>query len=321
MKVKLFTHTDLDGIGCSILGKIAFTDMDITYCYTPDDTSEKVKDFIIKEEYKNYDYVYITDISVNEDVAELITNTHPDTFKDGFNLGEMFQLLDHHPTAEFLNKYFWAYITIEKDGEKTSGTRMFYDLLIEDEDLQNSYSWKNDRCEKLFEFVETVRKYDTWLWKTKYNDNESKQWNDLLYIIGREDFIDKIIHIINYENNFEFEYSDIKLLQYKQKEIDKYIESKSKQIINKEILGYKAGIVFAEQYHSELGNVLSELNPELDFIVIINPSTSVSYRTIKDNVDLGKDIAKVFGGGGHPKAAGSPISEDIREKIIDFIFH
>ena len=31
--VKLFTHTDLDGIGCAVLAKLVFSDeVDITYC-------------------------------------------------------------------------------------------------------------------------------------------------------------------------------------------------------------------------------------------------------------------------------------------------
>lgn len=31
MRVKLFTHTDLDGIGCAVLGKLAFKNIDISY--------------------------------------------------------------------------------------------------------------------------------------------------------------------------------------------------------------------------------------------------------------------------------------------------
>ena len=65
------------------------------------------------------------------------------------------------------------------------------------------------------------------------------------------------------------------------------------------------GVVFADKYISELGNELCKLNRELDYIAIVNMSTrSVSYRTIKDDVDMGM-IAKKYGGGGHPKAAGS----------------
>lgn len=319
MKVKLFTHTDFDGIGCAIVGSIAFeNNIDITYC-DYNNVNEIIKGFIQNKEYKNYDYVYITDISVNKEVAELICNTHPDNFKDGFNLGEMFQLLDHHPTALWLNEYFWCLVTVENHGEKTSGTKMFYELLRNNEYLQQSASWKWDRCSNLFDFVENVRKYDTWLWQTKYNDDEPKKWNDLLFIMGREDFIKNVIYKIN--NNHDFYISDFELnmLKYKQTEIDSYIDKKSEQIIKKQIQGYDVGVVFAEQYHSELGNKLAINNPDLDFIVIINPSQSISYRGIKDSIDL-STIAKIFGGGGHPKAAGSPISDDIKKQFIDMMF-
>ena len=101
--------------------------------------------------------------------------------------------------------------------------------------------------------------------------------------------------------------------------IDKYIESKDKTIIVKEIQGYQAGVVFAEQYHSELGNKLSEMHPELDFIAMINPSHSVSYRTVKKNIDLSV-IAKVYKGGGHTQSSGSPISKEMKNNILDLLF-
>ena len=41
--IKLFTHTDLDGIGCAILAKLAFgEEVDIEYC-DYDNINEKVK--------------------------------------------------------------------------------------------------------------------------------------------------------------------------------------------------------------------------------------------------------------------------------------
>ena len=58
-------------------------------------------------------------------------------------------------------------------------------------------------------------------------------------------------------------------------------------------------------YTSELGNTLVKRHPELDFIVMIDMGEkSVSYRSVKDNIDLGKNVAAKFGGVGHPKAAG-----------------
>lgn len=63
-------------------------------------------------------YIYITDIRVNEEVAELLDKR-----------GGVF-LLDHHPTALELNKYSWCKVIVEYlNGVKTSGTKMFYHWL------------------------------------------------------------------------------------------------------------------------------------------------------------------------------------------------
>ena len=60
---------------------------------------------------------------------------------------------------------------------------------------------------------------------------------------------------------------------------------------------------------------------EIDFVAMIDiDDCAVSYRTIKDDIDLGKDVAAKFGGGGHPKAAGSEFSVDVQFKTIEKIF-
>lgn len=109
------------------------------------------------------------------------------------------------------------------------------------------------------------------------------------------------------------------MLAIEQEKIEKYIKGKSKDIYVQNVHNYKAGIVFAEQYISELGNALAELNPELDFIAIVNMSRVISYRTIKEEVNLG-DIAAIFGGGGHAKAAGSPVPKEIRQAVTNLLF-
>lgn len=76
--------------------------------------------------------------------------------------------------------------------------------------------------------------------------------------------------------------------------------------------------MFAEQFQSESGNRLSELNPQYDLIVMVGDKT-ISYRTVKDNVDCG-EIAKLFGGGGHPKASGSRIRDKVKLEYIKGLF-
>lgn len=295
-KIKLFTHTDLDGIGCAILAKIKFGEnVDIEYC-NYDDVNIKVEEFLLGSSKHFYEYIYITDISVNEDVVTIIETEVKDKIK----------LLDHHKTALWLNKYDWAKVTEidEELNEKTSGTYMFYKELF-----------NMDGKTKILANV--IRKYDTWTWKEK-NDLEPKKLNDLMYIYGRDLFINSMIEYCSSPNIDLITYEDEFLLSLKQKEIDNYLENKNKSMIKTSLFGMTVGIIFAERFHSEIGNRLCEMNSDIDLVVIINIDYSISYRTIKD-IDLSV-IAKQFGGGGHPKASGSPLPEDLKMKIIRHCF-
>jgi oligoribonuclease NrnB/cAMP/cGMP phosphodiesterase (DHH superfamily) len=302
-KKKLFSHTDLDGYGCNIVAKSILKDVDcenLNY----DNVNQRIKEFFINEEYKNYDKVYITDISVKEDVATIMDNID--------NIGV--RLLDHHPTAQWLNKYTWATVDIERDGEKTSGTKMLYD------ELENLAEVTIVNKNNIFDFAEAVRKYDTWLWKEKYDDIVPKQLNDLFYIFGEKRFENKIMHYlksVTYAIDQFISDNDL-LLELEQEKIDRFIESMNKKIIPYNIAGYTAGIVFTDQYVSELGNRLSTMNPDYDLIVMIG-GDSISYRTTKEDIDCGQ-IAKLVGGGGHPKAAGSEISLDNQLNYIEKLF-
>lgn len=307
MKVKLFTHDDLDGISCGILGKMAFHDkVDINYCKVSN-IDECVKRFIKDKQYLKYKYVFITDLSVNEEVASLISKTIKKK-----QCNSVFQLLDHHKTAEWLNKYFWANVEVDLNiEERNCGARMFYDYLTDGGFLVdiNNYT---------LNYIENVRKYDVWQWKEEDN-LIPKQYNDIFRVYGRDYFISKVLDSLEQDNVFELYGIDFFILKLEQDKIDKYIYDKNKQITERIVLGYNAGIVFGEQYHSELGNSLAELNPHLDLIAIIDLSKSISFRTIRKDIDLGKDVASIYGGGGHPQASGCSIGINDRNKVLDVL--
>lgn len=307
LKVKLFTHTDLDGVGCAVVGNWAFKNsVHVDYCGYHE-IDQKVMNFIREGKVEDYDAVFITDISVKKEVADVIN--------DGY--GDKFVLIDHHITAYWLNEYDWATVnelenwspTASERGEtvKSSGTSMFY-----------AWLWDNGLLQSinLYEFAETVRKYDTWEWTTKYNEIAPKHLNDLLTIFGRYKFLERFtencdITLTNTERT---------VVTLEEKRIERYVKAKQSELVTLERDGYTFGVVFAEQYHSELGNKLAIDNPDLDFITMINPSRkTISYRGIKVNINLG-EYAKTRGGGGHPQASGSPISDEVIENFIQSVF-
>ena len=319
--IKLFTHTDLDGIGCAVLAYLAFGcgNVDVEFC-NYDDVDEKVETLLSNSDLRNlYDKIFITDISISEGLAKTI-----DVWINPFNV----RLFDHHATALCLNEYKWCTVMVghHYSGIKTSGTELLSMHLFENEQF-NYYD--AHIIENIYRFVDIVRDYDTWRWKELGNDGiVCKQVNDLFHILGRDEFIKwaiNQIHGLNYVTPLqEFPYfgeKELTLLEQKQREIDRYVEEKNEQLFTSPMCGKVCGFVFAERFISELGNRLCEIHPEIDFVAIINMSSkTVSYRTVKDNIDLGRDVASLFGGGGHPKAAGSTFDNSVSMKIIQNIF-
>lgn len=304
MKIKLFTHTDLDGVGCAVLAKLAFgDDVDISYCGY-NNINEEVKKYL--ESGLINGVIHITDISVTEEVAELLNKS-----------GVPVILLDHHKTALYLNKYKWANVKeyMNDSSLKTSGTQLYFDYLC-DEGFYEPWDMH------VYDFVEKVRMYDTWDWAESGEYGlVSKQMNDLLGLYGRDRFIDwSISKIIDPRLFISLEKEDKHLLEMHQKQIDDYIKLKNKQLFQINMYGRCGGFVYADRYFSEMGNRLALLHPELDFIAMIDVGGGmVSYRTVKDDINLG-ELAKQFGGGGHPKAAGSRFPESTAVAIAEMIF-
>lgn len=91
--------------------------------------------------------------------------------------------------------------------------------------------------------------------------------------------------------------------------IERYIRRKRRELVQRKVGELYAGVVYAESYHSELGNQLGKEYPHLDYIAILNiGGRRMGFRTIHDHIDV-SEVAARFDGGGHAKAAGCTMND------------
>ncbi|MBP3461322.1 MAG: hypothetical protein J6K21_02820 [Bacilli bacterium] len=292
MKDLLISHVaDIDGVSPVILMKLCKIDFDY-----------ELKDIYEVEEYFNelletnlniYNNIYIVDLTISDNIYKKINNS---IYK------EKFKVFDHHKTHIHAKEYKYVTLDLEE-----CGSSIFYKY------LNKKYKFKKN----VKEYIEHVKNIDLWLWVEK-NDKLAKELSDLFTIYGKTKYIDEIYKKLKTKRKFKLNKFENNILKLEQDKIDRYILKKEQDMIIIKYKNYKAGLIFNERYKSELGNTLSIKNPELDFIIMINLSGGISFRTNKD-IDL-SEIAESLGGGGHKKSCGAPIPNEYKEKLINEIF-
>ncbi|WP_100403249.1 DHH family phosphoesterase [Bacillus sp. FJAT-42315] len=300
---RLLSHNDLDGVGCGVLAKLAFGKQVQVRYNSISGLNHEVQWFL--ENGDKQTFLLITDLSVNEENEKRLN--------EFYQAGGKVQLLDHHKTALHLNEYDWGHIVVENDeGKLTSATSLLYEYLIKHKLMEPSPA--------VAEFVELVRQYDTWEWEK--NDNEdAHRLNALFFLVSIDEFEEKMVNRLKQSDHFFFDEFEQKILDMEENKIERYIRRKRRELIQAPIGEYLSGIVYAESYHSELGNELGKEYPHLDYIAILNiGGKRIGFRTIHDHIDV-SEIASGFGGGGHAKAAGCSLTEDAYKLFVTSTFH
>lgn len=316
-QVKVFRHLDLDGYGVGIVAKAIFgVDMvDETPCENHE-VDAKVKEFLDSGEYIFYDMIIVGDLSFGKEVADIIESHE--------NLRKKFLLVDHHKTALWLNNYSFAKVEVERNGLKASGTSSLLEILLEQGyDVEDEYS-----LSALQSFAEKVRRYDTWDWKNIYSDEKANMLNQLYYMVGHELFGESMLEKLSSKNTHYFvdgewdglfTSSEIRLLKVENTRMEKYIDKRCDRARFCEQKGYSFAYVYADQYHSQLGNKMCELF-NVDFAMIIDiDKGKVSLRSIGDRFDVSV-IAEEHGGGGHKNASGFMFDVD-HNLIMDSVLN
>lgn len=300
MKVFLFTHiSDIDGLNNVILAEQAFEKVDCVLCEADgiDVQIEKRKEL-----FADYDFVFVTDLCPNDFTLSSINDS---------DLKYKFRVFDHHKVAldQISKHYDFVSVVVENTKGLCSGTSLFYEYLI-----NNKYLVPNQALDRL---VELTRKYDTWEWK-EANELDARDLTWLFNACGIDEYL-KIVSNKVLNKSFTLDDSDYHKINKWKSEFDLKIKQIVDEMIYLDVEGYKAGIVKTiYEYRNDIAEYIRENKYNIDFVALVFiDKDSVSYRSIKDDVDV-NEIAKKHGGKGHVKAASSPITEEEKNNIIEY---
>ena len=297
-KILVISHiADIDGMGSVILANKFYGAVDYILC----DIGNLV-DALKRIENKEYDIIYICDLSLVSDAVSYIN--------DHSYLIEKIKHFDHHSSRIDDTTPSYANYVLELNGRKTSATELFYNYLV---------SLNNEFKSKFYdEFVEGIRANDTW---DMNGDFElGRKLASIHAILGSNPFIEMVLSL-DANQGFVLPKVYLDFIKADQDKMDSYIKNANKNLCISEYNGMKIGVSITEQYRSVLGDEICKLNPEIAFILIINFNRmSCSLRTIRDDIHLG-EICKEFhhDGGGHIKAAVFIIDSESIPKIKKYI--
>ena len=309
MKALLFTHkSDIDGMGNAVLAKLAFEEVDYVLCETFN-LQKEISKYYDDGSIYHYDKIFVTDLWLEEPTLSKVANDE--------QLKNKFFVFDHHKSAleGNFNKYPFTTIRIADEKGLCSGTSLFYEYLVNNDFIDCNIN-------KISDFSELTRKYDTWEWKTKYNDEMPHQLTLLFDSVGCNGYIqlmfDKLSNTV--DENFKFNELEKMLIDNKVNQVQEKLSNYAQKICYKEILGLKAGIVFIDyEYRNDLAEYFRQNNFDMDFAMLIALDYgTISYRNVKDDVNV-RLIAEAMGGKGHDKAASSPISDKQKIELIKIL--
>jgi oligoribonuclease NrnB/cAMP/cGMP phosphodiesterase (DHH superfamily) len=271
----LVTHIDLDGVGCAIIYTKCFPNTEV-YFVNYDEVNELVMSLCAEDMTTP---IMISDLSVNEDVAEVLDKRgHVD-------------LVDHHPTAKWLaKKYPWALVDTDN-----SATALMY-LVMGEKFTINDYD----------KLVTMVDNYDTWGHGTEPR-GDSQELNRLLNVLGTERFYQRFLEV----STVELSPVEKAILSLDRENEQKYINGSidlAKRSIMKDSVGNMYALIAGDRYVSSTCHAILMAIPHIEYVIMVNFREDRAQVRGRGKVDVGA-MCKELGGGGHKKAAGFPLSQ------------
>ncbi|PVC75020.1 hypothetical protein C2I27_03795 [Priestia megaterium] len=304
MKKKiLFRGPGFDNINAEILLSHAFNHfelLDVTHINNVMHF-EKIKEFLNNpEKMVEYDTVFIIGADISEEIAQDIHMYN--------DYGEVKFVFINNKASQELSKYSFVITT----DNKQSNAAVIAKYLILEEHLSD----RNPLIEG------SITSYTQHI--TDYINGIEHEWtknlHELFNFYGTEYFVSYVTAKLDHYDRFLFSEHDKAILSSLERKKNQYVRSTQANVKEYSIGKYKVGVVFAEQYISEIAKAIHESNNHFDVIAVINMRTGkVSYRTIHEHVDCGF-IANYFKGGGSRELAASPVQTEAVNALLNTVF-
>jgi oligoribonuclease NrnB/cAMP/cGMP phosphodiesterase (DHH superfamily) len=292
MNIVIFTHYDLDGGGSAVIISTVIYQKYGKYPVVKYSGYEKIDERVLKwrEEHPD-DLIILTDISLQEETCEKLDGTK-------------IWIYDHHENLDHLKKFSWVSIDTTY-----CATKNLFLKFSKKYDLKNYYN-----------FVETVDKYDRWLWAE--TDEELPIILNDVWAIDPFKFLDK------FKTNPYIQLSETEKVIYNMnKNRRKFWLSNMDDKIHKfQLLDYNVGTICLTEDISILGHYVLKKHADLDILFIVIPNNNtVSVRTKRDNIDLSL-LCQHADGGGHITSGGFPLGicasslfeSILKDKFVDY---
>jgi len=307
-KIYGFFHNDLDGYGCGKVGD-CFVNLAGASYLTYGKVDSAIDEYCNKT-YKEYDGLIVADLNLSMEKLEKLNKLVEE--------GHIVMYFDHHFKSLDQFDFFKKSNIIFKYDKDYCATYIMFKYF-----MSNGYT-TDVNTEKFGEVITLIDSWDMYKWK---DPNTFEVVNENAYSLSlyfkNFGFVKTIMKIDNYINdrfNNLFSNTEISIIDFLKRDIKRGVYDRNKNLV---VMPYTfedetmdIGVTFADKDVTEIGTMLNVLNKNLSFIVVVDMThKSVNFRTIFNKPNLAK-IAAVYGGGGHPKAAGCVLTN---EAFNDFV--
>jgi uncharacterized protein len=271
-KTIIYHHNDEDGWASAAIIIKLFPDAELVACY-----HKNKYEFV-----EDYDNVFVVDFTFSSEEMNQLKNTN-----------KRFVWIDHHISA--MQNVQGEFEGVRREG--TSACKLCWE-----------YFFPNESTPQIIDFINGL---DIW-------DFSKKGTKEFISFLESElELENEVKQILEMMNNFgDEEYSQAISLGTQINKFKEKITAKQEiRGVKKDFQGFKAKVFFSNSNNSHLGNEALMKNTDIDIavmidFVIINNEAKYKYSLRSREVDVA-ELAKRFGGGGHPRAAGFESDEQL----------